>query len=75
MINNLLNNIIPFDIRVETISSNGGKLTLDCGITLLIHEPAIPADQIELVYLAVCRHENSLPKLNGKLDAIVLQNF
>ncbi len=35
---NLLNNIIPFDIRVETISSNGGKLTLDCGITLLIHE-------------------------------------
>jgi hypothetical protein len=70
LINNLLNNIIPSDISVETITSNGAKLTLDCGITLLVPEGAIPAEQIELVYLAVCRHESSKPKLNGKLAAV-----
>ena len=67
LINNLLNNIIPSDICVETIGSTGAKLTLDCGITLLVPEGAIPAEQIELIYLAVCRHESSKPKLNGKL--------
>ena len=66
LINNLLINIAPSDISVETVTSNGAKLCLDCGITLLIPQDAIADDQLELIYLAICRHESSTPKLNGK---------
>ena len=68
LINNLLNNIAPTDICVETVGSNGAKLSLECGITLLVPEDAIAVDQIELIYLAICRNESSKPKLNGKIE-------
>lgn len=75
LLNNLLNRFLPSDICFETVGSSGAKLSLECGITVLIPEDALPQNHVELMYLAVCRHESVQPKLNGIYSKIKLFFF
>lgn len=53
------------DLCLARVGFNGARLTLDCGISLLVPEGALVGDNI-LVYLAVCRNESFKPKLNDR---------
>ena len=54
------------DVCVGHVGSAGAKLSLDCGVSLIIPEGALPADKNVTMYLAMNRQENHKPKLNDK---------
>lgn len=54
------------DVCVGHVGSAGAKLSLNCGINLIVPEGALPADQNVTMYLAISRQENHKPKLNDK---------
>ena len=61
-----IKNIDPNDLCVGQVNCNGAKLTLDCGITMLVPEGAIASEQHVTIYLGLCREESFKPKLNEK---------
>ena len=56
----------PSDACIASVNSNGARLTLDCGISLLIPEDALPENQNFLIYLGISRSEIDKPKLSEK---------
>jgi hypothetical protein len=55
--------IQPTDICVGQITSAGGKLTLDCGISLIVPVGAVQANSVQVIYLGLCRSDMNKPKL------------
>lgn len=63
---NLPAHINSTDVCVGHVGTAGAKLSLDCGVSLIIPEGALLADQNVTMYLAINRQENHKPKLNDK---------
>jgi len=62
----LLNNYNSADVCIGLVGASGGKLQLECGLSLIIPDGALLADQSVTMYLALNRLETYKPKLNDK---------
>ena len=56
----------PDDLCVCKANSLGAKLTLDCGVSLIVPEGAIDSSKSVIMYLGLCRLASFKPKLNDK---------
>jgi hypothetical protein len=54
------------DICCANVTNSGARLTLDCGISMIVPEGAILNDQNVQIYLAINRMESCKPNLNEK---------
>jgi hypothetical protein len=61
-----IKHVDPNDLCVRQVNCNGAKITLDCGITMLVPEGAIASEQYVTIYLGLTREESIKPKLNEK---------
>ena len=61
-----LNFIDSLDICCANLTNSGARLTLDCGLSMIVPEGAILHDQNVQIFLAINRMESCKPNLNEK---------